>query len=123
MTSWLSGSSLRLIIAPIAGDPMHFGRPVALTIIFIFSDTTRPRVDPGALTFIYRISPAESRAVAKSAEGYTLAQIAQLFFLSIETVRTHVKHALVKLDCPSQSALIREILLGPAVALRAGDRP
>ena len=74
-----------------------------------------------ACTAFYGISPAESRAVAKSAEGYTLAQIAQLFFLSIETVRTHVKHALVKFDCPSQSALIREILLGPAVALRAGS--
>ncbi len=72
-----------------------------------------------ALSFIYRISPAEARVAAKLAEGYNLAEIAELISLSIDTVRTHVKRLLVKLDCASQAALIREILLGPALSLAA----
>jgi hypothetical protein len=42
---------------------------------------------------------------------------AQCFTLSIETVRTHVKHLLIKLDCRCQAGLMRKILLGPAISL------
>ena len=86
-------------------------------MVFIFSETTRPEIDPTNLSFIYGISPAEARVAAKLAEGYNLAQIAQLFSLSIEIVRTHVKHLLVKFNCASQAGLIREILLGPVLSM------
>jgi DNA-binding CsgD family transcriptional regulator len=112
-----SHSRLYLIVAPLTVEPFVSQATAPVTVVFIFDETVRPRVDPANLSFVYGISPAEARVAAKLAEGYTLAQIAQLFSLSIETVRTHVKHVLIQVDCVSQAALIREILLGPVLSM------
>jgi len=88
-----------------------------LTVVFIFNETARPKIDPVNLSFLYGISPAEARVAAKLAEGYQLGEIAQTFSLSIETVRTHAKHLLIKFNCASQAMLIREILLGPVLSM------
>jgi DNA-binding CsgD family transcriptional regulator len=112
-----SPSSLCLLIAPLPAEPIVPHGSAPLTVVFIFNESTRPTIDPKNLSFIYGISWAEARVAAKLAEGHNLAQIAQLFSLSIETVRTHVKHLLTKLNCGSQAALIREILLGPVLSM------
>jgi DNA-binding CsgD family transcriptional regulator len=112
-----SHSRLYLLVAPLPAEAIDLHGTAPLTVVFIFDETARPTIEPANLSFLYGISPAEARVAAKLAEGYQLGEIAQTFSLSIETVRTHVKHLLIKFNCGSQAMLIREILLGPVLSM------
>jgi LuxR family transcriptional regulator, maltose regulon positive regulatory protein len=69
---------------------------------------SRPRraaVDP--------LTDAETRVLAKMAEHFTLREIAEDLFVSINTVKTHSQHAYMKLGVNSRSAAIsRATVLG-----------
>jgi len=86
-------------------------------VAFVFIKRAGPTIDPSTLSLLYGITRAEARVAAKLAEGLPLPAIARSLSISIETVRTHLKHVLAKSDCQSQAALMREILLGPTLAL------
>jgi DNA-binding CsgD family transcriptional regulator len=111
-------AALCLLVVPLSVEPTsESADEVPSSIVFVFTETGRPQVEAADLALVYGISGAEARVAAKLAEGYTLLEIAHCFTLSIETVRTHVKHLLIKLDCRCQAGLMRKILLGPAISL------
>ncbi len=59
------------------------------------------------------LTDAEIRVLAKLAEHYTLAETARELFVSINTVKTHLHHAYVKLGVSSRSSAVsRATVLG-----------
>lgn len=112
-----SGSQLRLLLAPLATSAAAFGAAESVMVAFVFSADTGPRVCPETLSSVYGLTPAEARIAAKLTEGHSLAEIASVLSISIETVRTHIKRVFAKTCCDSQTNLVREILLGPTQPL------
>jgi DNA-binding CsgD family transcriptional regulator len=69
-----------------------------------------------ALCQLYSLTRAETRVLARFADGEDLAGIAQLLGISIHTIRLHMKVLLDKTGCARQSELMR--LLGNVVTGR-----
>jgi DNA-binding CsgD family transcriptional regulator len=113
----LSGSKLRLLIAPLAASSPALRAVDPILIVFLFAKDVGATICPATLSLVYGLTSAEARVTAKLAEGYSLSEIAHMWSLSIETVRTQVKRAFEKTNCNSQTALAREILLGPTQSL------
>jgi DNA-binding CsgD family transcriptional regulator len=57
----------------------------------------------------WSLTPGESRVVHELASGRTTAQIARELGLSVHTIRTHLKRAMVKADVHSQVALVASV--------------
>jgi DNA-binding CsgD family transcriptional regulator/PAS domain-containing protein len=114
-------SPLRVVIVPLAQTNLPPGVIFPLMAAFVFCKSAVPTFDPATLSLLYRLTPAEARVAAKLVEGYPLSAIAEAFSISIETARTHLKRTLAKTQCESQSALIRELLLGPAQSMSGGN--
>ena len=53
------------------------------------------------------LTAAEIRAVEKLAEGLTYTQMASELYLSLNTVKTHVRHAYMKLGASSRSSAVK----------------
>jgi DNA-binding CsgD family transcriptional regulator len=107
-------SPLRMMIVPLAGTSLLPRMHSPLMAAFVFSKAAIPVINTAALLSLYGLTPAEARVAAKLVEGHSLGAISRSFSISIETARTHLKRVLAKTQCESQSALIRELLLGPA---------
>jgi DNA-binding NarL/FixJ family response regulator len=53
------------------------------------------------------ITPREKSVLRMICDGFTNPEIAQTLFLSVETVNTHRKKMLIKLDLPNTAALVK----------------
>jgi DNA-binding CsgD family transcriptional regulator len=115
------GLPLRLMLAPLVPRSPALNITAPCIVAFVFAKNAGPSINSSSLSLVYGLTPAEARVAAKLAEGYTLASIADLYSISIETVRTHLKRALAKADCNSQTELVREVLLGPALSMSPND--
>lgn len=56
-----------------------------------------------------RLSRAEAAVAAQLCEGRTLAQIASVRGVSVNTIKTQVRHLYRKLDVDSRVALVRRL--------------
>jgi DNA-binding CsgD family transcriptional regulator len=74
-----------------------------------------------ALSRAYDLTPAESDLVRLLADGYCLKEAAELRGVSLNTVRTQLKHVFAKTDTNRQGKLIRLVLTGAASFSRDGD--
>jgi len=59
-----------------------------------------------AVNQIGRLSPRELQVLALTADGYTNAEIAQQLDVTEETVKSHVRHLLAKLQARSRAHAI-----------------
>ena len=64
-----------------------------------------PASRPG--TPVDPLTAAEMRALEKLAEGLTYAQMASEMYLSLNTVKTHLRHAYMKLGATSRSSAVK----------------
>lgn len=55
-----------------------------------------------------KISEREIEVLEQLAEGYTNQQVADRLFISVNTVKTHIKHTYEKLDVSSRTAAIHK---------------
>ncbi|MBW2287223.1 MAG: helix-turn-helix transcriptional regulator [Deltaproteobacteria bacterium] len=90
-------------------------------ISLIFGDPeTGQGITPTAIGSAYDLTPAESELVGLLAEGYCLAEAAEKRGVSVNTVRTQLKHVFAKTDTNRQGDLIRLVLTGSASFPRSG---
>lgn len=111
-------TALYLLLAPIPESRLMLESGVPRVIAFVFQGNDRPNIAAADLHRVYGITLGEARVIARLVSGHTIGEISQQLTLAIETVRTHVKRALFKMQCESQGALIRKILLGPIPSMR-----
>lgn len=84
-----------------------FYRAEALLVAAIAD--TPPGMDPGLLSGLYDLTPAEAAVASQLLAGSTVARIAALETISEDTVRTHVKRILAKTGYGSQTEFIRRL--------------
>jgi DNA-binding CsgD family transcriptional regulator len=70
-----------------------------------------------ALAQIYGLTWSEARLLSAIAAGQSLADYAQIAWITIETARFHSKNVLAKTGHRRQIDLIREIAASPAIKL------
>lgn len=85
------------------------------SFLILVSDPDAPtQLAPDALRRLYRLTPAESRLCAALATGHTLKTYAQSEGVSLETVRSQLKQAMIKTSTHKQAQLVRLLVTGPA---------
>ena len=107
--------------------PRTVGRPLGLlaarlgpphpdaAFLILISDPDVPiQLDPDALRRLYRLTPAEARLCAALADDGTLKSYATAEGVSLETVRSQLKQAMVKTGTHKQAQLVRLLVTGPA---------
>ena len=86
-----------------------YSRSMQLTALINAGVKARRRVAsasrPG--TSVDPLTAAETRALEKLAEGLTYTQIASELYLSLNTVKTHLRHAYMKLGATSRSSAVK----------------
>jgi LuxR family maltose regulon positive regulatory protein len=86
-----------------------YSRSMQLTALINAGVKARRRVAsasrPG--TSVDPLTAAETRALEKLAEGLTYTQIASELYLSLNTVKTHLRHAYIKLGATSRSSAVK----------------
>jgi len=101
-------------VTPIVPGPsrsMAFSslRPREALITFHFRND-RPLVPKEALRMAFGLTQAESETVLAIAGGAQLTEYAEQIGRSLHTVRLHLKRALAKADCHSQTELVALVL-------------
>lgn len=66
-------------------------------------EAAAPQIDPDALELINHLSKREREVLEKMVEGKTDKEIADLLFVSVSTVRTHVRKIYEKLDVKNRT--------------------
>ena len=81
---------------------------------------TRPQAPPVELVqSLFDLTPAEARVARSLASGKTVEAIATEGGVSLNTVRTHVRHVLAKTGCERQAEVVA-LLTGIAQPRIAG---
>jgi len=88
--------------------------------IFLHDPAAATTVDEGALSRLYGLTGAESHLVALLLSGSTLQQAAQALGVSLNTIRTHLKHVFMKTDTNRQTQLI-SLLIGSVMEVPEFD--
>lgn len=101
----------RMMLMPVQGSgwsPLGVSLP-AVTVLIVDSES-QPGLDPAVLQELFSLTPAEARVTGQLALGRSVEEIAAEAFVSVETVRTHIKHILSKTATERQGELISLIL-------------
>ena len=86
------------VVAVAEGDPVLGERALAAMIAFVRDGSPAPEPDAALAV----LSPREQDVVRLLATGASNDEIARALFLSANTVKTHVKAVLAKLDLPDR---------------------
>ena len=84
--------------------------------VFIYSQNRLP-INQQILCELYNLSNKESLVCCELIGGLSPAEIAEITYLSYETVRTYVKRIMKKTDTKRQSELVAKVLASPACHL------
>ena len=92
-----------------------------LALVLVGNSEARSVMDAGVLASLFGLTNKECIVAARLAAGETLQEIAEREFLSLHTVRVHIRDILRKTGTHRQSELVRLLHLLPSVDLeRAG---
>ncbi|MFC0129474.1 helix-turn-helix transcriptional regulator [Ralstonia solanacearum] len=124
--SWMylarDGRPVPFIATPLA--PSDAVRPAwksPLALVLVGNSEARSVMDAGVLASLFGLTNKECIVAARLAAGETLQEIADREFLSLHTVRVHIRDILRKTGTHRQSELVRLLHLLPSVDLeRAG---
>ncbi len=99
-------------ISPFVRHEFDFAGPYrkVLALVVIQDCSVSPSVH--ALLNLYDLTPKEINLVSSLCQGYSLAQIAEIHSVSMNTAKTHLKNALQKTNCHSQAQLVARVLSG-----------
>lgn len=102
---------LHVMLYPLRGDALLSGSSVAM---FIFDPARTPLPHAELLRTFYGLTPAEARLACALAQGASVEDYSAMRQLSVNTIRTHLKHALEKTGVHRQSQLVALVAKLPA---------
>jgi DNA-binding CsgD family transcriptional regulator/GAF domain-containing protein len=102
---------LHVMLYPLRGDALVPGSSLAM---FVFDPSRSPPPDAELLRTFYGLTPAEARLACALAQGASVDDYGASQQLSVNTVRTHLKHALEKTGVHRQSQLVALVAQLPA---------
>jgi DNA-binding CsgD family transcriptional regulator len=108
------GSPLQLVFARLAdGNACQgHGRPLAAVFLFDPESIALPKQE--WLADLYGLNRVEADIATLLCGGATLEEIAQRLHLSVHTVRAYLKAIFLKMGVTRQTAMVRQLLAGPA---------
>jgi len=124
--SWMylarDGRPVPFIATPLApSDALRSTWASPLALVLVGNSEARSVMDAGVLASLFGLTNKECIVAARLAAGETLQEIAEGEFLSLHTVRVHIRDILRKTGTHRQSELVRLLHLLPSVDLdRAG---
>jgi DNA-binding CsgD family transcriptional regulator len=117
-----AGNVYCVLVMPISLTPSDFPE-IPRAAILIINPESVSELDPFILREMFSFTPTEARIVAGLTQGRNIEEIAKSQFVSVETVRTHVRRILSKTATRRQSELIALILRAAPFAAHQADRP
>ena len=106
---------MELIIAPVPSQTLD--EQQARVIVYLFDANSPRNVSHDLLTGLYGLTQTEAKLVQLMSNGMTLDEAGQELEISVNTVRTHLKHVFHKTGLNRQTELIQRIGCGPASLL------
>jgi len=103
--------SYRLALMPVQSSravPLGVSQPAAAILILDAEAAASPNV--AMLQELFSLTPGEARVTASLVQGQSVDEVAASLDVSIETVRTHVRHVLSKTATNRQGELIALVL-------------
>jgi DNA-binding NarL/FixJ family response regulator len=100
----------RVVVTTVPDDPDERG---AALVILIFGPLGRRYIAPEVLTQVYGLTRAQAEVARGLFAGLSVEQVAAVLELSLNTVRTHLKHIFTKCDVQSQGELLQLLASGP----------
>ncbi|MGF1757749.1 helix-turn-helix transcriptional regulator [Photobacterium sagamiensis] len=103
--------ALALTLTPLVQDTNGADKGLA---IFIYNSDQQPTLDLQILRDLFDLSQNEGKVCCELVCGRSPAEIADLHFLSYETVRTYIKRVMKKTDTTRQNELVAKLMASPA---------
>lgn len=108
------GSNLHLRVKPVHPDvPLWGGRSAGYVAVYVYDPEAGIPVDRESLGELYALSKAEIRVAIELLATPDPAEVAKRCFISLHTVRSHLKAIFAKTDAKNQAELIKLLLAGP----------
>jgi DNA-binding CsgD family transcriptional regulator len=101
-----------VMVTPLLAAPGQSVASDAVVALFVADPSARFTADPGALTELYQLTYSEAELVRLLAAGLSLEEAAVKRGVSLNTARSHLKHAFAKTETSRQSELVRLIFSG-----------
>jgi DNA-binding CsgD family transcriptional regulator len=101
---------LRVLVTPLGN---HTANSDIAVLIFVFDTHGERVISHEVLRDLYDLTAAQAAVAAYLFEGHRVEQTAQRLGLSINTVRSHLKHIFAKCEVQSQAELMHLLDLGP----------
>lgn len=98
--------------------PMSAGLPRPTVAVCLFDGETGSTTNTDVLQTLFGLTVREAQIGLHLAQGRTLRETADELAITLETARSHLKHALHKTGAKNQGALIRMIVTSPIQVLR-----
>jgi DNA-binding CsgD family transcriptional regulator len=109
------GAGLHLLVRPIHPDiPALTAKPAGYVVVYVYDPEAGIAVDHGCLRRLYSLSEAEIRVAMAMLATADPAEVAKRCFISLHTVRSHLKAIFAKTGTKSQADLMKRLLVGPA---------
>jgi len=100
----------RVVVTAVPDDPDDRG---AALVILIFGPLERRYITLDVLTQVYGMTRAQADVARSLFSGLSVEQTAAVLELSLNTVRTHLKHIFTRCDVQSQGELLQLLASGP----------
>jgi len=101
-----------VMVTPLLAAPGRSVASDAVVALFVADPSARFYAGPEALTELYQLTHSEAELVRLLAEGLSLEEAADKRGVSLNTARSHLKHAFAKTETSRQSELVRLIFSG-----------
>lgn len=108
-------SSLHLLVRPIHPDiPILGVNRAGYVAVYMFDPKAGIALNRERLRSVYSLSEAEIRVAEALIATPNPAEVAKCCFISLHTVRSHLKAIFAKTETKSQAELVKRLLVGPA---------
>lgn len=102
---------IRVAASLIAPQPLDATAPHYW--IWIFDPATQRKIDADLIRELHGLTPTESAVAAALFRNCSLEEVALEFGVTVNTVKTHLKHIFQKCEVKSQAELLQMLALGP----------
>ena len=108
---------LPLVVAPMRFDEVSARDPLAVSIT-ISDPERRPETTADTLARLYGLTAAEAKLAVLLLRGCSPRTAATELDVSINTVRTHIRHLLLKTETERLTDFVRRLISGPGAIAR-----